>query len=85
MRVIILLVVIVAAVFVVHAVQGERTAILPIKVWEHLVDSPEYQCWILPLQGYAVTVPVFDDEVDPTHEWWSVKSGECKGIARVGR
>lgn len=85
MRVFILLVVIVAAVFVVHAVQGERTAVLPIKVWMHLVDDPAYQCWILPLQGYTVTMPVFDDEVDPFHEWWNVKSTRCKGIARVGR
>lgn len=85
MRVVILVIVVVAAVVAVNAVQGERTAILPIKVWEHLVDAPEYQCWILPMEGYSVSVPVFDDEVDPLHEWWGVKSTRCKGIARVGR
>jgi hypothetical protein len=68
-----------------NSAQEERIAILPIKVWEHLVDAPEYQCWILPLEGYEVRMNVFDDEVDPTHEWKNVKSARCNGISRIGR
>jgi NADH:ubiquinone oxidoreductase subunit 4 (subunit M) len=75
---------IMTAVLVVHAVQGERTAILPIKVFERGLTT-EYPCWILPMEGYSVRLPVFDDEVDPLHEWWNVKSARCSGLARVGR
>ena len=53
--VVLLLFAIVPAAYVAHnTVQRERTAILPVKVWEHLVDDPKYQCWILPGETYTV-------------------------------
>lgn len=86
MRVMILLIVIVALVVAVNAVQGKRTAIWPIKVWEHLVDTPEYQCWIWPLEGYTVGVPMFVDAVKHpnSHGWYNVRSAKCSGVALVG-
>lgn len=83
MRVIILVILIVAVVFVVHAVQGERTAVLPIKVWTNLV--PEHGCVIWPLEGYTVGVPMLDTTKHPESDWFTVVSDGCSGVARVGR
>lgn len=60
-----------------NSAQEERIAILPIKVWEQLVDDPAFQCWILPGDRYHV-----DD--DYSHgDWTNVESARCRGIAQV--
>lgn len=59
-----------------------RIAIVPIKVWQHLI--PEHSCVIYPLQLYVTGVPMLDPDKHPDSTWWNVKSVSCHGVAQVG-
>lgn len=86
MRVVILLIVILAVFVMVENIDGDadRIAMMPIKVWKHLV--PDHSCVIYPGQKYTTTVPMYPDlEKHPdSHGWYNVKSAMCSGVALVG-
>lgn len=77
MRVLILVIVIVAAVVAVNAVQGKRTAILPIKVSNLSAET----CWILPGETYTIGDPMLNVERHPESKWVNVQSARCSGVA----
>lgn len=72
----------------VYELRGEdlstvRMAIVPIKVWQHLIS--EHSCVIYPLQLYVTGVPMLDPDKHPDSTWWNVKSVSCHGVAQVGK